>query len=372
MKFSIADTGIGIPKAQQAHVFEAFKQADGSTTRKFGGTGLGLSISSRLVERLGGQLTLESEEGRGSTFSFTLPFEIADPRNESKPCGMADLANLPVLVIDDNTTNRCVLEGLTRQWGMRPTTVDSGEAGLAALTAASDRGEPYRVVLLDGVMPGMDGFEVAERIRQRPGLAGATILMLTSRDRAGDAARCRQLGVTSHLVKPLSQPELLAAILNALGAAATHAPAPAMAVAEPADPAPLRVLVAEDNRVNQAVAVALLKRDGHHVTVVENGVAAVAAATAGGFDAILMDVQMPEMGGLEATAAIRAHEAATGQRVRIIAMTAHAMQGDRDKCLEAGMDDYVSKPIRPQELQRAMAAVSRELDGASGRHAPAA
>jgi signal transduction histidine kinase/DNA-binding response OmpR family regulator len=356
VEFSISDTGIGIAAEHQVHVFDAFKQADGSTTRRFGGTGLGLSISSRLVERLGGQLTLESEEGRGSTFRFTLPFELGSVRDESTPCELGDLANLPVLVIDDNLTNRRVLEGMTRQWGMRPTTVGSGEAGLVALDEARDRGEPYGVVLLDVNMPGMSGFEVAEKIRQRPGLVGATILMLTSRDRIGDAVRCRQLGVMHCLVKPLTQRELLAALLSTLGAPQPRMESPQVPVPEQGSTTPLRILLAEDNRVNQALASALLKRDGHHVTIVEDGIAAVAAANAGGFDAILMDVQMPEMGGLEATAAIRAHESVTGGRVWIIAMTAHAMQGDRDRCLEAGMDDYISKPIRPGDLRRAIAA----------------
>jgi signal transduction histidine kinase/DNA-binding response OmpR family regulator len=372
VEFSISDTGIGIAKGQQAHVFDAFKQADGSTTRKFGGTGLGLSISSRLVERLGGQLTLESEAGCGTTFRFTLPFELGRARGESTPCEFGDLTNLPVLVIDDNLTNRRVLEGMARQWGMRPTIVSSGEAGLAALDEASDRGDPYRLVLLDVNMPGMDGFEVAETIRQRPGLVGATILMLSSRDRMGEALRCRQLGITHCLVKPLTQRELLAAMLNALGAPPATTESPAAVVPQRASAPPLRILLAEDNRINQALASALLRRDGHHVTIVENGIAAVAFATAGGFDAILMDVQMPEMGGFEATGAIRARESGSGRRVRIIAMTAHAMQGDRDRCLEAGMDDYVSKPIRPGDLQRAIAAVSRAWDGGSDHKGTAA
>ena len=267
---------------------------------------------------------------------------------------MSDLAGLPVLVIDDNDTNRRVLEGMARHWRMAPTAVDGGEAALVALDQALDRGTPFRLVLLDAVMPGMDGFQVAERIRARPGLAGATILMLTSRDRAGDASRCRRLGITHYLVKPLAQRELLVAMLDALGAASPEAPV--MAVAAPAATASssLRVLLAEDNCVNQAVAASMLKREGHLVTIVENGVAAVAAATTSRFDLILMDIQMPEMGGFEATAAIRAQESLTGDRVRIVAMTAHAMRGDRERCLDAGMDDYVSKPIRPADLRRAL------------------
>jgi two-component system, sensor histidine kinase and response regulator len=211
----------------------------------------------------------------------------------------------------------------------------------------------------------MDGFDVAESIRQRPELVDATILMLTSRDRMGDAMRCRQLGVTRYLVKPLTQQELSTALLSALGAVLAKIESLPAPVPDRRSATPLRILLAEDNRVNQALAAALLKRDGHHVTIVDNGIAAVAAAAGGGFDAILMDVQMPEMGGFEATGAIRAHESATGRRVRIIAMTAHAMPGDRDRCLEAGMDDYVSKPIRPGDLQRAIAAASHALEGGS-------
>jgi signal transduction histidine kinase/CheY-like chemotaxis protein len=358
IQFSIQDTGIGIATEQQSRVFEAFRQADGSTTRKYGGTGLGLSISSRLVQRMGGRLWLESEEGIGSTFHFTLPFGIAPARESENGLSMGDLAGLPVLVIDDNGTNRRVLEGMARHWRMVPTAVDGGEAALGVLERALDRGTPFRLVLLDANMPGMDGFQVAERIRARPSLAGATILMLTSRDRTGDASRCHHLGIAHYLVKPLGQRELLAAMLDALGATSLQAPVMAMPVAAATSVSSLHVLLAEDNRVNQAVAAGLLKRDGHLVTIVENGVAAVAALTTTRFDAVLMDVQMPEMGGFEATAAIRARESITGERVRIIAMTAHAMEGDRERCLDAGMDDYVSKPIRQSDLRRAMNAVS--------------
>jgi signal transduction histidine kinase/CheY-like chemotaxis protein len=374
IQFSIQDTGIGIAKEQQSRVFEAFKQADGSTTRKYGGTGLGLSISSRLLHRMGGRLWLESEEGRGSTFHFTLPFDTAPARDSDKALSVSDLAGLPVLVIDDNGTNRRVLASMARHWRMVPTAVDGGEEALVVLKQALDHGTPFRLVLLDASMPGMDGFEVAERIRARPGLAGATILMLTSRDRAGDVSRCRQLGITHYLVKPLAQRELLVAMLDVLGAAAAHVPVIAMAAPLATSSSPLRVLLAEDNRVNQAVAAGLLKRDGHLVTIVENGVAAVAAATTSRFDVILMDVQMPEMGGFEATAAIRARETVTGERVRIIAMTAHAMESDRERCLHAGMDDYVSKPVRQSDFRRALNAASpartEDPDAAQGSALP--
>ena len=354
------DTGIGVSAEQQARIFEPFKQADGSTTRKYGGTGLGLSISIRLVDRMGGRLWMESTERQGSVFYFEVPVGVAVPRERPTISAAIDLRGLPVLVVDDNETNRRVITAMLTQWQIRPTAADGGVDALAALEDAHRSGSTFPLVLLDAHMPGMDGFELAERIRARPELAGATILMLTSDDRAGDAARCRRLGVTSYLVKPLTQRELLASIVAALEAAPRTAPAEA----PPADAAVrgsgrLHLLLAEDNVVNQALAAGLLKRDGHDVTIVGNGVAAVAAAAAGHFDAIFMDVQMPEMNGLDASAAIRTHGRATGAHPWIIAMTAHAMQGDRERCLAAGMDDYVSKPIRPQDLRRAIAAIGQ-------------
>ena len=366
VQISIQDTGIGIPPEQQARVFEAFKQADGSTTRKFGGTGLGLSISSQLVERMGGRIWLESEAGRGTTFHFTLPFAVAEPREEDEPLAPVDLAGISVLIIDDNDTNRRILEAMVRQWRIVPTTVDGGAAALVALQEADERGAPFRLVLLDVQMPGMDGFEVAERIRRRPQLTAAMILMLTSVDRLGDAARCRELGISSYLVKPLNQHELLSSMRQALGAVVPGTQPVAQAALPPKPPAALRLLLAEDNKVNQAVAAGLLKREGHTVTIVENGVQAVAAAAAEAFDAIFMDVQMPEMGGFEATAAIRAREASAGTRVRIIAMTAHAMEGDRERCLDSGMDDYISKPVSRSQFQRALAAVAAPAELETG------
>jgi signal transduction histidine kinase/ligand-binding sensor domain-containing protein/CheY-like chemotaxis protein len=358
LHFSVRDTGIGISKDQQARIFEAFRQADGSTTRKYGGTGLGLSISVRLVERMGGRLWVESQEGRGSTFHFALPFGIAAaPPRAMTPAGV-ELRGLPVLVVDDNDTNRRVMGAMLRQWCMRAETVATGAEAMVALTDAHRKGAAFPLVLLDAHMPGMDGFEIADRIRQRPELAGATILMLTSDDRAGDAARCRQLGVTRYLVKPLTQRELLTSILEALEAAPHLSRATTTAPGVPATRQPsLHLLLADDNVVNQALAAGLLKRDGHSITVVATGAAAVAAAGGDRFDAIFMDLQMPEMCGLEATAAIREREA--DRRTPIIAMTAHATQADRARCLAAGMDDYISKPIRPDDLRRALAAIGR-------------
>ena len=353
--FAVQDSGIGIAKANLVRIFEPFKQADGSTTRHFGGTGLGLSISTRLVERMEGRLSVESEEGQGSMFRFALRLGIGTAAPGAATLSPLALADLPVLIVDDNATNRRVLEGMLQRWQMRCTSVESGAAALEALEAARQRREPFSLVLLDGHMPAMDGFDVVEQIQERPELTSPTILMLTSGDHAGDAARCRKLGISRYLIKPVTFGELLAAIQAALGAT----PRPGGAVtarraAAPTGGAPLRVLVAEDNRVNQRLAVALLERDGHIATVVDDGVAAVEAATTATFDAILMDVQMPEMSGFEATAVIRAHERAAGSRVIIIAMTANAMQGDRELCLEAGMDDYVAKPIAIEALRDAL------------------
>ncbi|HYE88412.1 MAG TPA: two-component regulator propeller domain-containing protein [Vicinamibacterales bacterium] len=352
--FAVSDTGIGISPAQQAQIFEPFKQADGSTTRKYGGTGLGLSISLRLAERMGGRLWVESEEGRGSVFHLELPFTATAATLPSAAPAAADLRDLAVLVVDDNDTNRRVIEGMVAHWGMRPLLAASGAAALTAIESAHRRGQAFPLVLLDAHMPGMDGFELARRIQLRPELAGATILMLTSDDRAGDSARCRELGVSCYLVKPMTRGELLTAITSALAAApARTAPTAARQGETPSAPG-LRLLLAEDNPVNQRLAAVLLAREGHAVTVVADGAAAVAAAADASFDAIFMDVQMPEMSGFDATAAIRVRERTTGSHVRIIAMTAHAMNGDRERCLAAGMDDYIPKPIRTPDLRRAL------------------
>jgi signal transduction histidine kinase/DNA-binding response OmpR family regulator len=366
LHFAVRDTGIGISSEQQRRVFEPFRQADGSTTRKYGGTGLGLSISTQLTQRMGGRLWLESALGHGTTFHFTIPFETDRQPAPAVALTAAELKNVRALIIDHNATNRRVLDVILRHWGMRPTATDGCGSGLTALEDADRQGDPFQLVILDMNMPDRDGFAVIDEIRKRPGLTAATILMLTSSDRAGDAGRCRELGVTNYLVKPIVQHELRSAIASALNA--NPRPGHTAVVPVPANAgSSLRILLAEDNRVNQMVAVALLQRQGHTVTVVENGVAAVAAATANAaaFDVILMDVQMPEMNGLDATVAVRAHERISGEHMPIIAMTAHAMHGDRERCLAAGMDDYLSKPIGPADLRRVLtplvAASSRQL-----------
>jgi CheY-like chemotaxis protein len=300
---------------------------------------------------MGGRVWLESEVGRGSTFHFTVSFVRGRGATAAPPAiSSAALRGLRVLVVDDNATNRFILEEVLGNWEMLATAADGSRAALAALERAGRAGEPFALVLIDGHMPGMDGFALAARIRQDPGLSGTTLVMLTSGGQAGEVARCRELGIGSYLMKPIKQTELLRAIGSALHLIRRGEPKPVVAV--PRDTRSLRVLLAEDNLVNQRLAVRLLEKAGHTATVADNGKQALAALERERFDLVLMDVEMPEMGGLEATAAVRAREKITGRHVPIIAMTAHAMTGDRDRCLAAGMDGYVAKPVQAQELCR--------------------
>jgi signal transduction histidine kinase/CheY-like chemotaxis protein len=351
LHFGVSDTGIGIPAEKQATVFEAFNQADGSTTRRFGGTGLGLAISSTLVRLMGGRIWLESVPGAGSTFHFTVALDTAELPSDVS-LDKKRLATIPVLIVDDNEVNRRILETQLAAWGMLPTTASGGQQALDLLTAAVRRGQSFRLVLLDSHMPDLDGFGVASVIAERPELAGATIMMLSSSGLEGEAARCRALGVAAHLTKPIKQSDLLEAICRTLDQNTRKTMAHSARVVPAAVPLvqSMRVLVAEDNVVNQRVASGLLRKRGHDVTVVGDGQAAVAAIADGTFDVVLMDVQMPVMDGFEATAEIRAREKTSGGHLRIIAMTAHAMAGDRDRCLRAGMDGYVSKPLDPRLL----------------------
>jgi PAS domain S-box-containing protein len=371
LRFSVRDTGIGIPPEKRKLIFEAFAQADHSTTRKYGGTGLGLSIASQLAELMGGRIWVESEVGKGSTFHVTGRFDLpAHGAVLSLPPRTARLDGLPVLVVDDNATNRRILHDVLTNWRMRPTVVNGGREALNALRHAVEAGEPFPLVLLDGHMPEMDGFTLAQRIQSIPALSGAALVMLTSAGLPEDVARCRGLGVRAYLMKPVKQSELLDTIVTTLSNA-HWTPELAADKAPREAPRPLRVLVAEDNAINQKLVTSLLEKQGHHVVIAGNGREALRAlrieedesATrdpqpAPPFDVVLMDVQMPEMDGLEATEHIRARERQTGGRLPVVAMTAYAMKGDREMCLSKGMDDYVCKPIQPAELHAALVRVS--------------
>ena len=354
VRLAVRDTGIGIPPERQAAVFEAFSQADGSVARKYGGTGLGLAISARLVAMLGGRLALESAVGVGTTFFFTVPLRV-DPAVDA--LGAAPLADLRVLAVDDHAASRRMLDELLRSWGAEPTVADGASAALAALESATAAGAPFAVVLVDAQMPERDGFAFVEAARLRLEADGTRVIVLTSGRRAEDLQRCAAQGVASHLPKPLRHAELLAAIDKALGrVTSAEGEAPAVGAAAVAPSARrLRILVAEDNPVNQRLAAAVLVRRGHDPVVVDNGRLAVEAWQAGGFDAIFMDVQMPEMDGFEATAAIRTAERQPAVRIPIVAMTAHAMSGDRERCLAGGMDDYLTKPVSLREVDRVLA-----------------
>ena len=353
LHFSVSDTGIGIPPEKQRAIFEMFEQADGSTTRRYGGTGLGLAIASRLLTLMDGRIWVDSEAGRGSRFHFTVKLGLAagEPEEPVSPEPVS-LHGLRVLAVDDNATNRRILEEVLQSWQMRPTIARDAVEALSLLRAAQAAGEPFGLVLTDAHMPQMDGLTLAEQIRQDAAAHSTVIMMLTSGDRPEDLPRCEQLGIAAYLLKPIKQSELLEAIQFALGMSVSKKPVARAVQRTPSRT--LRILLAEDSLVNQKLAIALLQEQGHHVTVARNGREAVAASEAGSFDLILMDVQMPEMDGLEATAAIRQREQTTGVRTPIVAMTAYALKGDKERCLEAGMDSYVAKPIRAQELLNAI------------------
>ena len=354
LKFIIRDTGIGIALDQQEGLFQEFQQAQTSGNRLYGGTGLGLAVSKSIVTLMGGKIDLKSMPGEGTTITFDAYFDLSPGSQPAPPIpSEEDLHGMPTLIIDDNATNRRILFALTRQWRMNSHTCDSGESGLAELSRAASEGSPYRLLLLDERMPGMAGIEVLGRIRRNPALESVVIMMLTSCDLVESAALCRQMGVETYLIKPISSSDLLGSIRLAIGA---HIPATTVT---PAGVSPssrsLRILLAEDNPVNQRVAMTILGKMGHRITLATNGLEALEQWRQSDFDLILMDVQMPEMTGLQATMQIRREEV-IGTHVRIVAMTASAMSEDRDRCLAAGMDDFVSKPVSSKVIEQMITA----------------
>jgi two-component system, sensor histidine kinase and response regulator len=356
LHFIVSDTGVGIPSKKLDMIFDSFSQADTSTTRHYGGTGLGLTISRRLVELMGGRIWVESEAGVGSRFHFTLRFGTATKRTvvpeNSAPSTI--LQGVKVLIVDDNRTNRRILQGLVERWGMKPTMVSDGEQALIELSAKKNVEEAYGLILTDMHMPKMDGFGLVEHVKDNLEIPTPTIMMLTSGGQKGDAARCAELGIAAYLLKPIRQAELREAIIRVLQAKTQPLPAPLItrfSLLEERKPVKaLHILLAEDNHVNQKLAMRLLEKRGHQVVLAGNGKEALAALAQRSFDLVLMDVQMPDMDGIEATIAIREQEKLTGLHQQVIAMTAMVMKGDREQCMAAGMDGYISKPIDAKEL----------------------
>jgi CheY-like chemotaxis protein len=355
LHFSVTDTGIGITSDQQKKIFGAFTQADSSTTRKFGGTGLGLAISTLLVKEMGGQLWVKSELGQGSEFHFTLCVGLqkgaAARQALAEPKSLRDLA---VLVVDDNETNRYILKEILTSWHMRPTLAEDGKEALAVLDRIWNAGNKIPLVILDAQMPGMDGFTLAKQIRENTRFDEVKLIMLSSIGRRGDAARCGELRVDGYLTKPVKQSELLGTIATVFGdrleERQTTLPSLVTRHSLRESCRHLHILLTEDNAVNQKLAARMLQKRGHTLVLANNGKEALAALAKDTFDLVLMDIQMPEMDGIQATEAIRREEEGTPNHIPIVAMTAHAMKGDREKCLTAGMDNYVSKPIKAQEL----------------------
>ncbi len=354
LHFSVSDTGIGIPTDKHDQIFHPFEQAETSTTRRFGGTGLGLTISRQLIEMMHGRIWVESEPGRGSTFHFTGDFEVAVDQHLHEPAELDSLVDLPVLVVDDNLTNRRVLSELLLYWHMQPILADSADSARRALRTAAESKQPIRLILLDHHMPSEDGFHFMESVSIQLQREQCPVIMISSGTSPTDADLCQKHGISRFMTKPVIASELLNEVLRQFGNRIAAHVAPSTPSATPPQVQPRRVLLVEDNEINRRVAIGLLRARGHQVVVAENGLEAVNALAEGEFDVVLMDMQMPVMDGYEATAVIRKREHQIGGHVPIVAMTAEALKGDRDRCLAGGMDDYVSKPIAPAAMYRAV------------------
>lgn len=367
LDFAVSDTGIGIPEDKREIIFDSFSQADGSHSRKYGGSGLGLTISAQLIEAMGGEISVESKTGQGSCFKFNLPFALSIAKPKKKHLPIVDiLPDIPVLIVDDNSTNRRILKKTVADWGMRVQEASNGKSAWQKLKKASTN-DPFSLVLLDSFMPEMDGFTMAEKIKKDPALKNTIILMLSSSGARGDAARCRKIGISAYLSKPIYQIDLKEAIQQALKQPDKQLPKKTLITRHSIREArqKFEILLVEDNIVNQKVAVRILENMGHKVAVAENGEEGVAQYKSSKFDIILMDIQMPKMDGYAATKKIRTLEKKSGLRIPIVAMTAHAMKGDKEKCLDAGMDDYLAKPINPEQLGKTITRVVNKL---SRRH----
>ena len=355
LRFMVSDSGIGIPVDKLAHVFDAFTQADASTTRRYGGTGLGLAIARRLVELMGGRLWVESEVGRGSTFHFTAAFQTVERAGlPARPAEPRELRGLRVLVVDDNATNRRIIAEMLSSWQMKPIAVADARAALQTLQEASPTARRFDAIVSDCQMPDVDGYMLAKWIKHDPRLRRTPFVMLTSLGRAEDPARLRRLGVSAYLTKPVKHSDLFDTLATLFTVAPRRDKSREPPRPGPRARRPLHILVAEDQAVNRRLVATFLEKRGHRVDAVEDGRAAVKAITRAksgrSYDVVIMDLQMPELGGLEATQEIRKYEMVSGRHVPIVALTAHAMQGDRERCLKAGMDDYLSKPIDPTLL----------------------
>ena len=373
LRFSVRDTGIGISLDRQDKIFAAFSQADSSVTRKYGGTGLGLTISKQLVTLMGGRLWLESEVGKGSTFLFTIQVGSAAAVAAPESLEVSQLAGVPILIVDDNATNRRVLQDSVTKWKMIPTVVEGAAEALQALELRKSAGMKLPLILTDAHMPSMDGFGLVERIRQDPLLSIVRIVILTSAGELGDAARCRTLRVAAYINKPFDRLELRDVLLSVLAQDPT-APEKIDLVSRSAMPEqeilPLSFLVAEDNEVNRRLITRLLEKRGHRVLLARNGLEALEALEKQSFDIVLMDGQMPELDGFEATKRIREKEKMSGNHVPIIALTALAMQGDQERCLACGMDGYVTKPVKMEELFSVIEKVVPSLNHRSDSKVP--